>query len=122
MITLEELKNISNFTLEKKYQHIIDGIEEKLRSAAYQGRHRATVAFFSTLDNNPENEAKLLFNKHVNASPYIFGDKQDQEFIIEELQGNMKKVYEHCVSKNLNPTIIYTEDKTDAGYAIVIKW
>jgi hypothetical protein len=142
MIHLNELKEITenkfqrdkeeqlriekeiNEKFENEYQEVISNLEQRLRDAATNGQRKLAVAHFSAFSGG--NVSNLLHKKRGNYGNYYVAWSKTifESDVIENMQGNLKRVYDYLKENNLNPKVYYWTDGggQDEGFELVVAW
>lgn len=109
---------------EKEYQDAIFNLEERLVTAATEGKRKLCVAHFSAFSGyNISDELHKKRGNHGNY--YVAWNKSIFESdVIENMSGNLKRVYDYLKENNLNPKIDYWTDGggQDEGFELVVVW
>jgi Zn/Cd-binding protein ZinT len=109
---------------EKQYQEVIENLEQRLKNAALDGKNQLEVAHFSAFTGG--NISDRLHKKRGSyGNYYVAWNKAIFESdVIENMQGNLKRVYDYLQSNNLNPIVNYWTDGggMDEGFELVVEW
>lgn len=109
---------------EQEYQKAISNLEQRLKDAATDGKRKLTVAHFSAFFG--ENISDRLHKKRGSFGNYYVAWNKSifESDVIENMQGNLKRVFEYLKENNLNPKIDYWIDGggQDEGFQLVVVW
>lgn len=109
---------------EKEYQDAIKNLEERLVTAATDGKRKLSVAHFSAFSGY--NITDNLHKKRGNHGNYYCAWNKSifESDVIENMSGNLKRVYDYLIENNLNPKIDYWTDGggQDEGFELVVVW
>lgn len=109
---------------EKEYWEAISNLEQRLIDAATDGKRKLSVAHFSAFSGG--NISEGLHKKRGSfGNYYVAWNKAIFESdVIENMQGNLKRVFDYLKENNLNPKVNYWTDggRQDEGFELVIVW
>lgn len=113
-----------NELFEEEYQDAIKNIEERLVATASEGKSKLSVAHFSAFSGY--NISDNLHKKIGNHGNYCCAWNKSifESDVIENMSGNLKRVYDYLIENNLNPKIDYWTDGggLDEGFELVVVW
>ena len=109
---------------EKEYQKAIENLEQRLKNAALDGKKKLQIAHFSAF--NGGNISDRLHKKRGDYGNYYVAWNKVifERDVIENMQGNLKRVYDYLQTNNLKPKVNYWTDGggMDEGFELVVKW
>lgn len=109
---------------EKEYQEAISNLEQRLKDAATDGKRKLSVSHFSAFSGG--NISDELHKKRGSfGNYYVAWNKAIFESdVIENMQGNLKRVFDYLKENNLNPKVDYWTDGggQDEGFELVVVW
>lgn len=109
---------------EREYQEVIENLEQRLKKAALDGKKKLIVAKFSAF--NGGNVSDRLHKKIGSHRSYYasWNEVIFESDVIENMQGNLKRVYDYLKINNLYPKVGYWLYKSgrDEGFSLVVKW
>ena len=109
---------------EKEYQDVIVNLEQRLKDAALDGKNKLRVAHFSAF--NDGNVSDRLYKKRGSYGNYYvaWNNTIFESDVIDNMQGNLKRVYDYLQTNNLNPKVNYWTDGCgmDEGFELVVEW
>lgn len=109
---------------EKEYRDTIENLEQRLKNAALDGKNKLNIAHFSAFTGG--NVSDNLYKKRGSyGNYYVAWNKAIFESdVIENMQGNLKRVYDYLQANNLKPKVNYWTDGggMDEGFELVVEW
>jgi|AOAMet1_18_M0_10_1038524.scaffolds.fasta_scaffold13903_4 hypothetical protein len=109
---------------EKEYREAIENLEQRLKNAALDGKNKLRIAHFSAFTGR--NVSDRLHKKRGSYGNYYVAWNKSvfESDVIENMQGNLKRVYDYLQANNLKPRVNYWTDGggMDEGFELVVEW
>lgn len=113
-----------NVKQEKEYREAVENLEQRLKNAALDGKNKLRIVGFSAFDS--ENVSNRLHKKRGSYENYYVAWNKTifESDVIENMQGNLKRIYDYLQANNLKPKVNYWTDGggVDEGFELVVEW